>query len=86
MPFLEHGAAELLGAMLAANRLELSGDEAIIGRTENLLIVVGTPVDEFLRPSMTVFEETVAQVEPHVRSGALVVLRSTVFPGTGLPN
>jgi UDP-N-acetyl-D-mannosaminuronic acid dehydrogenase len=82
MPFLEHGAGELLAAVLASGRLELSADEAIIDRTDNLIIVVGTPVDEFLRPSMTVFEQTVAQVAPHLRPGALVVLRSTVFPGT----
>jgi UDP-N-acetyl-D-mannosaminuronic acid dehydrogenase len=39
-------------------------------------------VDEFLGPSMTVFERVVNQVAPHLRDGALVVLRSTVYPGT----
>ncbi|HEX5240465.1 MAG TPA: nucleotide sugar dehydrogenase [Candidatus Limnocylindrales bacterium] len=82
MPFLERGAEELLQAVLATGRLELDADPAIIGRSDRLLIVVGTPVDEFLRPSMTVFEATVAQVAPHLRPGALVILRSTVYPGT----
>jgi UDP-N-acetyl-D-mannosaminuronic acid dehydrogenase len=82
MPFLERGAEELLRAVLATGRLELDADPAIIGRSDRLLIVVGTPVDEFLRPSMTVFEATVAQVAPHLRPGALVILRSTVYPGT----
>ena len=31
---------------------------------------------------MTVFERVVNQVAPHLREGALVVLRSTVYPGT----
>jgi UDP-N-acetyl-D-mannosaminuronic acid dehydrogenase len=31
---------------------------------------------------MTVFERAVAQISPHLRDGALVVLRSTVYPGT----
>ena len=31
---------------------------------------------------MTLFERTVEQVAPHLRDGALVVLRSTVYPGT----
>ena len=39
-------------------------------------------MDEFLHPSMTVFEKTVAAIAPHLREGALVVLRSTVYPGT----
>jgi len=82
MPFLETGADELLRKVLTTGRLELGTDGSIIERTETLIIVVGTPVDEFLGPSMTVFERVVNQVAPHLRDGALVVLRSTVYPGT----
>ncbi|HET9083343.1 MAG TPA: nucleotide sugar dehydrogenase [Candidatus Limnocylindrales bacterium] len=82
MPFLETGADELLRKVLATGRLELGTDGSIIERTETLIIVVGTPVDEFLGPSMTVFERVVNQVAPHLRDGALVILRSTVYPGT----
>jgi UDP-N-acetyl-D-mannosaminuronic acid dehydrogenase len=82
MPFLEHGADELLPKVLETGRLVMSTDPTTIARTERLVIVVGTPVDEFLGPSMTIFEQTVAQVAPHLRDGALVVLRSTVYPGT----
>jgi UDP-N-acetyl-D-mannosaminuronic acid dehydrogenase len=31
---------------------------------------------------MTVFERAVAQISPHLQDGTLVVLRSTVYPGT----
>ena len=82
MPFLETGADELLQKVLGTGRLELATHGSIIERTETLIIVVGTPVDEFLGPSMTVFERVVNQVAPHLRDGALVVLRSTVYPGT----
>ena len=51
-------------------------------RTNCLVVVIGTPVDEFLGPSMTIFEQTVDEIAPHLRDGALVVLRSTVYPGT----
>jgi UDP-N-acetyl-D-mannosaminuronic acid dehydrogenase len=54
----------------------------MIARTMRLVVVIGTPVDEFLGPSMTVFEKAVDQIAPHLRDGALVVLRSTVYPGT----
>jgi UDP-N-acetyl-D-mannosaminuronic acid dehydrogenase len=82
MPFMENGADELLGKILPTGRLELSTDGAILERTLQIVVVIGTPVDEFLAPSMTVFERAVAQIAPHVRDGALVVLRSTVYPGT----
>jgi UDP-N-acetyl-D-mannosaminuronic acid dehydrogenase len=82
MPFRETGADELLSRVLSSGRLELGADPEMVGRTERLLVVVGTPVDEFLGPSMTIFEHTVAEIAPHLREGALVVLRSTVYPGT----
>jgi UDP-N-acetyl-D-mannosaminuronic acid dehydrogenase len=82
MPFLETRADRLLSEVLPTGRLELSSDPAMIERTEHLIVVIGTPVDEFLAPSMTVFERTVAEIAPHLRPGTLVVLRSTVFPGT----
>jgi UDP-N-acetyl-D-mannosaminuronic acid dehydrogenase len=82
MPFKEEGADELLGLLLPTGRLEFSTDPAMLARTDRIIVVIGTPVDEFLGPSMTVFERAVAQIAPHVRDGALIVLRSTVYPGT----
>jgi UDP-N-acetyl-D-mannosaminuronic acid dehydrogenase len=82
MPFLETGADELLRKVLATGRLEFATDGSVIERTDALIVVVGTPVDEFLGPSMTVFERVVNQVAPHLRDGSLVILRSTVYPGT----
>ena len=82
MPFLETGADELLAELLPTGRLELSDDPALLARADAVIVVIGTPVDEFLGPSMTVFERAVDQIAPHLRTGALVVLRSTVYPGT----
>jgi len=82
MPFLEAGATELLAEVLRTGRLETSAEGTILERTDQIVVVIGTPVDEFLAPSMTVFERAVGQIAPHLRPGALVVLRSTVYPGT----
>jgi len=82
MPFLEKGAPQLLGEVLPTGLLELGNDGAMIARTSQLVVVVGTPVDEFLGPSMTIFERTVDQIAPFLQDDALIVLRSTVYPGT----
>lgn len=82
MPFMEAGADQLLAELLPTGRLELSSDAAMLGRSDVVVVVIGTPVDEFLGPSMTVFERAVSQMGPHLRDGALVVMRSTVYPGT----
>jgi UDP-N-acetyl-D-mannosaminuronic acid dehydrogenase len=82
MPFLENGADELLTRVLPTGRLELSDSPEILRRADAVLLVIGTPVDEFLGPSTRVFERAVDQIAPWVRDRALVVLRSTVYPGT----
>jgi UDP-N-acetyl-D-mannosaminuronic acid dehydrogenase len=82
MPFKENGADELLRELLPTGRLVMSTDGAILDRTMQVVVVIGTPVDEFLGPSMTVFDRAVEQIAPHLRDGSLVVLRSTVYPGT----
>jgi UDP-N-acetyl-D-mannosaminuronic acid dehydrogenase len=82
MPFREEGAERLLCDLLPTGRLAFSSDASMIGRTNQLIVVIGTPVDEFLGPSTTIFERAVDQIAPHLRPGALVVLRSTVYPGT----
>ncbi|MDP9483301.1 MAG: nucleotide sugar dehydrogenase [Chloroflexota bacterium] len=82
MPFLENGADELLAELLPTGRLVMSSNADILCRTEQVIVVIGTPVDEFLGPSMTVFERAVEQIAPHLRENVLVVLRSTVYPGT----
>jgi UDP-N-acetyl-D-mannosaminuronic acid dehydrogenase len=73
MPFLEHGADELLREILPTGRLTTSTDASMLARTDQVIVVIGTPVDEFLGPSMTVFERAVEQIAPHLRDGALVV-------------
>lgn len=82
MPFLEAGADEVLADLLPTGRIELSTSAEMLGRTLQLIVVVGTPIDEFLNPSMAIFERTVDQIAPHLQPGTLVVLRSTVYPGT----
>ncbi len=69
MPFMENGADELLPRVLATGRLEMSTSAAVIARANAVILVIGTPVDEFLGPSMRVFERAVDQIAPHVADG-----------------
>jgi UDP-N-acetyl-D-mannosaminuronic acid dehydrogenase len=82
MPFLEAGAPELLNQLLPTGRLVLSTDPSLVSRTRTVVLVLGTPIDEFMNPSLRVFERAVDQLGAWLRGGVLVVLRSTVYPGT----
>jgi UDP-N-acetyl-D-mannosaminuronic acid dehydrogenase len=82
VPFKEAGAEELLAGLLPTGRLELSPDPAMLRRTRVVVLVIGTPIDEFMNPSVRIFDRVLDELTPHLQSGSLVVLRSTVFPGT----
>jgi len=82
MPFRETGADELLERMLPTGRLAASTDPGMLRGAPIVVVVIGTPIDEFLNPSMAIFDRAVDQLAPHLADGALVVLRSTVYPGT----
>jgi UDP-N-acetyl-D-mannosaminuronic acid dehydrogenase len=82
MPFMEAGADALLARILPTGRLELSAEASVLSRTDVAVLVIGTPIDEFMNPSTRIFERAVDELAPQLREGALVVLRSTVYPGT----
>jgi UDP-N-acetyl-D-mannosaminuronic acid dehydrogenase len=81
MPFLEQGAEQLLASLLPTGRLEFDDHPRMVSRTGNVVLVIGTPIDEFMNPSTRIFERTVDELAPHLQQNALVVLRSTVYPG-----
>jgi UDP-N-acetyl-D-mannosaminuronic acid dehydrogenase len=82
VPFMENGAEALLQRLLPTGRLELAADPRLLARTKTIVLVIGTPIDEFMNPSVRIFDRVLDELIPHLKDGCLVVLRSTVFPGT----
>jgi UDP-N-acetyl-D-mannosaminuronic acid dehydrogenase len=82
LPFIEHGAAPLLAKALADNRLIFTSSPEEIGRRGPVVITIGTPVDEFLNPVQKAVQDCIDALLPFVDDGQLLVLRSTVYPGT----
>jgi UDP-N-acetyl-D-mannosaminuronic acid dehydrogenase len=81
LPFAEPGADEVLRRVLGAGRLVASADPAIVASAENVVVVIGTPVDEHLNPKQTAITKALGGCAEFLRDGQLLVLRSTVFPG-----
>ncbi|HXN77501.1 MAG TPA: nucleotide sugar dehydrogenase [Candidatus Dormibacteraeota bacterium] len=82
VPFQETGADALLKKLLPTGRLYLAADPRTVSRTQTVILVIGTPIDEFMNPSVRIFDKVVDDLAPHLNKGSLIVLRSTVFPGT----
>ena len=82
VPFLENGADALLRRLLPTGRLELASDPSLVESTDTVILVIGTPIDEFMNPSVRIFDKVLDELMPHLKNSTMVVLRSTVFPGT----
>lgn len=82
LPFIEYGAEPLLKKALANNKLVFSSSPAGISRRGPVIITIGTPVDEFLNPVHGDVQRCIDDLLPHVSDDQLLVLRSTVYPGT----
>lgn len=82
MPFREEGADELLPRVLASGLLEVSDRPAVLSRCRFLLLIIGTPVDEHLNPSFTSLDRVLEECREHLRDGQILIVRSTVYPGT----
>jgi len=80
MPFMEQGAQPLLEAVLKSGRLEMTSDPAAVAGAKTVLLTIGTPIDEFLNPTLRMIKQCVDMLLPHLSDGQLIVLRSTVYP------
>jgi UDP-N-acetyl-D-mannosaminuronic acid dehydrogenase len=82
LPFIEHDAQPLLDCALARGALGFGSRAQDIDVNGPIVITIGTPVDEFLNPVLTAVKACVDDLLPHVRDGQLLILRSTIYPGT----
>lgn len=81
MPFQEPGAQEALASALAGGQFTAGTDPAVLRQAANVVVVIGTPIDKHLNPEALGVPEEIEKLSPHLVSGQLLVLRSTLYPG-----
>src|SRR5579864_1432954 len=57
-------------------------DFAQLERMDAVIICVPTPLDEYREPDLSYITKTAEAIAPHIRSGQLIILESTTYPGT----
>jgi UDP-N-acetyl-D-mannosaminuronic acid dehydrogenase len=80
MPFMEEGAEKLLRGAIGKSLIATT-DTACLAEAAVVITVVGTPVDEHLNPMVYALYRSVDRTLAGMRDDALLVLRSTVYPG-----
>lgn len=81
LPFADEGGQEGLKAALESG-LQVSTSPQALRTADYVVFVIGTPVDEHLNPSFTLFDRVMGELAELLHDGQTLVLRSTVLPGT----
>jgi UDP-N-acetyl-D-mannosaminuronic acid dehydrogenase len=85
MPFIEQHGEEFLSRALSNGLLNMTDSAEPLAQSETVVVVLGTPIDDNLNPNLRPLFNVVEQcVIPQLQDQQLVLLRSTVSPGTTL--
>ena len=81
-PIPEPGLDALVGKGVASGRLTASTDPAAAKGARAVLITVGTPLSDDYTADLAHIRAACASVAPHLHDGQIVMIKSTVPPGT----
>lgn len=81
-PFMESGGDEELALALKDKLCTATTDSTCLKESDVVIFVTGTPVDEHLNPCVAEVIKAFQEYEAHFKKDALVIMRSTLFPGT----
>jgi UDP-N-acetyl-D-glucosamine dehydrogenase len=80
--YIKHISSAAVAQAVAAGRLEATNDFSRLSEPDAILICVPTPLTRHREPDLSYVKDTAAAIAPHLRTGQLVVLESTTYPGT----
>lgn len=81
IPFQEEGAQELLKKEINKN-LFVTDNRDVVKEQDVVIFITGTPVDEHHNPKIHEVLDVVDKYLPLMNKNQLIILRSTIFPGT----
>jgi UDP-N-acetyl-D-glucosamine dehydrogenase len=80
--YIKHVPGDLVAEQVKAGRLEATADFARVKEVDAVIICVPTPLNKNREPDISYILQTGRAIAPHLRSGTLVALESTTYPGT----
>jgi len=74
--------SERLAAAVRTRRIRATGDRSLLSEPDALIVCVPTPLTKNREPDLSYVIQESEEIARRLRSGQLVVLMSTTFPGT----
>ena len=82
LPFVEYDAEGLLQEALKNELLSISLDPKSISESQNIVIAIGTPVDEYMNSKTRQFLEFIDELKQYLQPEQLIIIRSSIAPNT----
>lgn len=82
IPYIKHLGDDKMKKLSSSGRCSATTDFGRLKEADALLMCVPTPLNAYREPDMQFVESTTRTVGKHLRSGQLVILESTTYPGT----
>lgn len=80
--YIKHIPSEKIRAVNRTKRFLPTTDFSLIKKTDCLLICVPTPLNEYREPDISYVINTTETISRYLRTGHLIILESTTYPGT----
>jgi len=80
--YIKHIAEERIKKVIDTKLFEATADFSRIPEVDCVLIAVPTPLTKYREPDMSFITGTGETLAPHIRTGQLIVLESSTYPGT----
>jgi UDP-N-acetyl-D-glucosamine dehydrogenase len=74
--------SERLRPLVESGSVSATTDFGVVAESDAVVIAVPTPLSTQREPDLSYIERAARSIAPHLRSGHLVVLESTTYPGT----
>jgi len=82
MPFYEEGANKLLKKHINKLFTVTTDAKNAVKQSDAIILTLGTPVDEHVNPVFSQIEKALGDIAPYLKKDQILILRSTVTPGT----
>jgi UDP-N-acetyl-D-glucosamine dehydrogenase len=80
--YVEDVPAADLAALVEDGKLTATGDYAVTGGADAVLVCLPTPLSRNREPDLSIITAATREIARHLRAGQLIVLESTTYPGT----
>lgn len=80
--YINHISSERLLQARSCDRLDATIDFSRASDADALILCVPTPLNQYREPDLSFIRATISSLLPYLRSGQIVSLESTTYPGT----